>query len=82
MPTTQNDPSKRAGLPATKRRAVGLDDDASNGIGGERKPVAPEPMDRDCNLTCCKNARIRSESSGLCCRDVRWNRIPAGWTIA
>ena len=50
VPTTHNDPSKRARLPAKKRRAVGLDDDASNGIGGEGKSVAPEPVDRNCNL--------------------------------
>ena len=34
VPTTQDDPSKRARLPAKKRRAVGLDDDAPNRIGG------------------------------------------------
>ena len=45
VPTTHNDPPKRARLPAKKRRAVGLDDDASNGISGEGKPVAPEPVD-------------------------------------
>ena len=50
MSTTHNDPSKGSGLTATKRRTVGLDDDAPNGIGGERKSVAPEPVDRDCNL--------------------------------
>ena len=50
MPTTQNDPSKGARLPAKKRRSVGLDDDASNGIGGQGKSVAPEPVDRDRNL--------------------------------